>query len=79
MATVRYFAAARAAVGAATETVDAGSVKELVTLLEARHGERLTRILSACSFLVDGLACHEPSTELSAMSTVDVLPPFAGG
>ena len=78
MATVRYFAGARAAAGTATETVAAGSVKELVDLLGERHGDRLGRILGACSLLVDGLACHEPATELSATSTVDVLPPFAG-
>ena len=76
---MRYFAGARAAAGTATETIDAGSVRELVALLEQRHGTRLARILSACSLLVDGLACHETATELSGASTVDVLPPFAGG
>jgi molybdopterin converting factor small subunit len=79
MPTIRYFAGARAAAGTATEIVDAGSVKELVALLEERHGEPLARILGACSLLVDGLACHEPGTELLRTSTVDVLPPFAGG
>ena len=78
MATIRYFAGARSAAGTATETIDVGSVKELVALLEERHGG-LARILGACSLLVDGLACHEPATELLATSTVDVLPPFAGG
>ena len=79
MATVRYFAGARAAAGRSSESLPAGSVKELLDLLEERHGGQLGRILPACSLLVDGLACHEPATPLSTGSTVDVLPPFAGG
>ena len=79
MATVRYFAAARAATGVDTEALPAGSLKELVEVLELRHGERLGRLLTACSFLVDGLSCREPATTLTEASTVDVLPPFAGG
>ena len=79
MATVRYFAAARAATGMETETVPARSLKELVEALELRHGGRLGRVLTACSFLVDGLSCREPAATLTEASTVDVLPPFAGG
>ena len=79
MATVRYFAGAREAAGRGTEEVAAASLKELVDALELRHGPRLGRILGACSFLVDGLSCREPTTTLSDASTVDVLPPFAGG
>jgi molybdopterin converting factor small subunit len=79
VATVRYFAGARAAAGTASETVDATSVLELLRAIEERHGERLSKILGACSLLVDGLSCREPSTALSDRSTIDVLPPFAGG
>jgi sulfur-carrier protein len=79
MATVRYFAAARAATGVEAEAVPAGSLKELVEALELRHGDRLSRVLTACSFLVDGLSGREPATTLTEASTVDVLPPFAGG
>jgi molybdopterin synthase sulfur carrier subunit len=79
VATVRYFAGARAAAGITAETVEAASVSELLDTLGDRHGERLTKILGACSLLVDGLACREPATTLSGESTVDVLPPFAGG
>ena len=79
MATVRYFAAARAATGVETETIPAGSLKELVETLELRHGARLGHVLTACSFLVDGLSRREPATTLTEASTVDVLPPFAGG
>jgi len=79
VATVRYFAAARAAAGTTTETVDAASIQELLKILADRPGERLGTVLGACSFLVDGLSCREPSAALSSQSTVDVLPPFAGG
>jgi molybdopterin converting factor small subunit len=79
VATVRYFAGARAATGISVEEIPAGSLKELVEALELRHGERLRRVLGACSFLVDGLSCREPATTLTGASTVDVLPPFAGG
>ena len=77
--TVRYFAAARAAAGVTEESLDAASLDDLVDALGERHGERLALVLKSCSFLVDGLACHERSTAVPARSIVDILPPFAGG
>ena len=78
--TIRYFAGARAAAGGlASEQVDAGSVEDVVAVLAERHGERLAVVLKAASFLVDGLACHDRRAALPAGTTVDVLPPFAGG
>ena len=77
--TVRYFAGARAASGVDTETHDAATLDELVERIVAAHGERLERVLSACSFLVDGTQARDRSSALTAGSTVDVLPPFAGG
>jgi molybdopterin converting factor small subunit len=77
VATVRFFAGARAASGRSTETVDVGSVKELLDILGERSA--LARILPACTVLVDGLSCHEPTVALTRLSTVDILPPFAGG
>ena len=71
--TVRYFAAARAAANAETETVAA-----LVDRLAAR-GPELARVLRRCSFLCDGMAVRDEATELSDGQTIDVLPPFAGG
>ncbi|HKT00463.1 MAG TPA: MoaD/ThiS family protein [Rugosimonospora sp.] len=79
MATVRYFAAARAAAGRTEESIDAVSLDDLVTTAADRHGERLALVLKACSFLVDGLSCRDGATALDPSSTVDVLPPFAGG
>jgi molybdopterin converting factor small subunit len=77
--TVRYFAGARAASGVDTETRTAGSLDELIAEVVAAHGERLARVLTACSFLVDGTQTRDRSTALSPGSVVDVLPPFAGG
>jgi hypothetical protein len=45
----------------------------------ARHGERLSRVLGYCSFLVDGSAVRDRDVSLAPGSVVEVLPPFAGG
>ena len=79
MVTVRYFAGARAAVGVDTETRDAGTLDELVGQIVDAHGERLERVLTVCSFLVDGTTTRDRALVLSPGSVVDVLPPFAGG
>jgi molybdopterin converting factor small subunit len=79
MVTVRYFAGARAAAGRTEEDVSAGTLDELVRAIAARYGSRLTTVLSASSYLVDGLAWHDRGAPLPAGATVDVLPPFAGG
>jgi sulfur-carrier protein len=76
--TVRYFAAARAAAGVETETLDVATVDELVRTLTAR-GPELARILQRCSFLCDGVAVRNRAESLRTLQTVDVLPPFAGG
>ena len=77
--TVRYFAGARAAAGVETETRDAGTLDELVGQMVGEHGERLERVLTACSFLVDGTQTRDRSVPLGSDAVVDVLPPFAGG
>ncbi|MCZ2815583.1 MoaD/ThiS family protein [Modestobacter sp. VKM Ac-2984] len=77
--TVRYFAGARAAVGVDTETRHAGTLAELVGQLADAHGERLERVLTACSFLVDGTSTRDRALVLTPGTVVDVLPPFAGG
>ena len=76
---MRYFAGARAAVGVDTESREAGSLDELVGQIVATHGDRLERVLTACSFLVDGTSTRDRGHLLSPGSVVDILPPFAGG
>jgi molybdopterin synthase sulfur carrier subunit len=76
---VRFFAAARAAARADAEEIPAGTLDQLLADLAGRYGERMAILLKSSSFLVDGVSCRDPSTVLGERSTVDVLPPFAGG
>lgn len=79
--TIRYFAAARAAAGTESETVDlraGATVAELIESLKARDAG-LSKVLARCSYLRDGVAVRDMQTELGTAATIDVLPPFAGG
>ncbi len=83
--TVRYFAGARAASGIEEETVElddargaAPTISALAAVLTRRHGPELTRVLAACSFLLDEVAGSRERA-LRDGAQVDVLPPFAGG
>lgn len=76
MITVRYFAGARAAAGASEAGLPDGvSVAELTALASPP----LAKVLSASSFLVDGVSWKDRHAPLPAGCTLDVLPPFAGG
>lgn len=81
---VRFFAAARAAAGAESETVDLPSgatLADLVGGLAARN-PRLSTVLSRCSYLCDGVAVRDDVAAVRPLQcgqTIDVLPPFAGG
>ncbi|HEY1966682.1 MAG TPA: MoaD/ThiS family protein [Pseudonocardia sp.] len=80
--TVRYFAGAKAAAGVGSEQLalpEAGTVADAVALLRARHGERMARVLSASSLLLDEVAVRDRDQPLPAGAILDVLPPFAGG
>ena len=76
---MRYFAGARAAAGVDTEARNAATLDELVGQLVDAHGEKLARVLTACSFLVDGTSTRDRTLSLAPGAVVDVLPPFAGG
>jgi len=76
---VRYFAAARAAAGVAEERAEAPTLAALLGSLSSARGANLAKVLGSASFLVDGLAWHDREAPLPPGSTVDVLPPFAGG
>jgi molybdopterin converting factor small subunit len=77
--TVRYFAGARAAAGVETEARTAATLADLVRQMAEAHGPALEKVLTACSFLLDGAQARDPGTALPPGSVVDVLPPFAGG
>ena len=74
---MRYFAAAAEAAGRDAEVLDAATVGDLRTELEARYGEPMSRVLRSGAFLVDGVVSRDPARALGAR--VDVLPPFSGG
>jgi sulfur-carrier protein len=80
---VRFFAAARAAVGVDTVRVTAATLGELlaavtdsVTLADP---ESWTRLQDRCSYLVDGVSTRDRATSVVDAELVDVMPPFAGG
>jgi len=74
--TIRFWAAARQAVGHGEETSRAATIAEL----RAELGQRpeLAAVLKMASFLVDGVRADD-DTVIPAGCVVDVLPPFAGG
>jgi len=80
--TVRYWAAARAAAGTAEEQLEAGTLAEALALAAAAHGPALQKVLTVCSYVVDGDPVGSRAHEQVALrpgALVDVLPPFAGG
>ena len=82
MVTVRYFAAARAAAGVETETVQVppgATVDILLKTVRGAHGDDMGRVLDRCSFLLDEVAVRDRELALHDGAVVDVLPPFAGG
>ena len=79
--TVRFFAAASAAAGKDSTQLTVRScttIDELVAGLGVGAPE-LARVLSRCSLLCDGVAVRERTQPLRPGTTIDVLPPFAGG
>jgi len=80
--TLRFWAAARAAAGVASEQTSAATLAD--ALLQARAGrdDRFGQVLSVCSYVVDGDpvgARDHAAIALTGGGLVDVLPPFAGG
>lgn len=84
--TVRFFAAARAASGIEKLTVtlpDGATLADLENALISSDGpgdrSEMERVLSRSSYLCNEIATTERTRQLPQGSTVDVLPPFAGG
>lgn len=79
---IRYWAAARAAAGVASEPYRAGTLAEALDAARARRDGEFARVLARSSYLVDG---HPVGTRphsgvvLPEGGVVEVLPPFAGG
>ncbi len=84
--TLRYWAAARAATGVASEELaleGPTTLAEVVARVVAAHpGADVARIMSVCSVLVGDqpVGSQDPATvQVQAGDTVEFLPPFAGG
>lgn len=79
---LRYFAAIRAEAGVSEEQVTGSTLQEVLATARDARGARFAEVLGVCSFLVDGDPVggreHE-HVQVGAGSTVDCLPPFAGG
>jgi len=77
--TIRFFAAARAAVGQDETTTDADTLGAALTAVSAVDVERWAALRERCSYLVDGVTTRDLDTTLVGVGLVDVMPPFAGG
>ncbi len=78
---IRWFAAASDAAGAEQESITVPQGTSIAdTLSIAADGrERLGRITQISTLLVNGQATHDRSQQILEPTTIDVLPPFAGG
>lgn len=75
---VRYFAAAAEAAGTVGERLPAGTADEVRAAMVAAHGADLERVLTRCALLADGRRVTG-ADPVPPGTTLDVLPPFAGG
>lgn len=83
---LRYWAAARAAAGVDGEEVDLGksaTVEDLIGIVIARRSgadaHQLGQVLGVCSVLVGDQPTKDRATVVPPGSTLEFLPPFAGG
>ena len=76
---VRFWAGAKSAAGQGAMVVSPGSARHILDSLGAELGESFQRIALSSSLLLDGQVLHDLDTPLLPGSTLEVLPPFAGG
>jgi molybdopterin converting factor small subunit len=80
MACVRYWAGAREVAGTPEQSLPASSLGELLAAVRAEHGDPIARLIEVGILLVDGERVLPGADQpLVDSSTVEILPPFAGG
>jgi molybdopterin synthase sulfur carrier subunit len=78
MATVNFYAAARAASGVTESQVEGGTLSEIISMVSAQH-PKLVVILPGCSYLVNGMSESNLNFQINNDDVIDILPRFAGG
>ena len=78
MATVNFYAAARAASGVSESRIEGSTLGEIIASASAEY-PHLVAILPGCSYLVNGAAESNTDLKISAEDVIDILPRFAGG
>ena len=78
MATVNFYAAARAAAGTTRLTLNVNDVGALMAEL-TKLNTKMAKLLPTCTYLLNGIACVDLNQKISESDEIDVLPQFAGG
>ncbi len=78
MATLRLFAAARAAAGTPRDTIAGATVAAVLEEASSRYGQHFTDVVAKSRVWVNGEPA-EPWTAVGDSDEVAVLPPVSGG
>jgi molybdopterin converting factor small subunit len=78
MATVNFYAAARAACGVSEAEIAGEKLGEVVVAATELY-PKLQAILAGCSYLINGAATLNLETQIAPHDVIDILPRFAGG
>lgn len=80
MALVRYWAGAKALARTAEDGIDAPTLSGVLAEIRRRHGAPMAQLMDVSVVLVDGVrvaACDD--RPVTPETTVEILPPYAGG
>lgn len=77
---IRFFAGAAEAAGHDSVELDAEGLTAADVVARLSEGnDRLAKVLDVSALLADGTRITDRGADLSAVRSLDVLPPFAGG
>ena len=78
MATVNFYAAARAASGVSVSEFEGQTLAEVIAAV-SRNFPKVGQILPGCSYLINGTATLNMDIKVNPSDVIDILPRFAGG